>query len=177
MGRAAKKIMKVKLFFIIFLVLLVNSATAQNLLWLSKMKEIVLLKSTRADVRRILGEPDDHKDDGLEYIGFEGGRFTVLYTTGTCLTKNENNRKVIYGWLVPEGTVQQISFTPNKALKPKKLPIRFEGFTSYKVSDVPDSIIYENDTLGIDYGTYKGKIDKITFRPANKLYNLKCKED
>ena len=168
--------MKLKILILITLVLLSNQMIfGQEPDWMKKMKSITLLSSTRDDVNKLLGQPRGNRISYLEYYVLEG-EISVQYSS-KCRTIIVEGKEVVEGWNIPEWTVTTISFSPNKKLTLKKLKFDVTGFNSYPVLDSRGAKIYENDELGIEYGIgYGGKLDLITFYPANKYDNLHCKK-
>ena len=168
-------IMNIKIILCLSLFLLLsNVAMAKDPEWLRRMKEIKLLSNTREDINKFLGDPvDDEKENYLWYYDFPEGRMAITYQSKQCVAPPENNGKLV-GWKVPEWTVVEVSFSPDKYIKPKTLNINFEDFTSKPIYDYPEASEYRNDELGIDYVLNKGKIEYITFRPSKKFAHLQC---
>lgn len=157
--------------------------------WLIKRKQVKLLSHTREDVIKILGNPIDNKMDSYiwEY-DFAEGRMSIRFEDrGLCIKQLGDDIKRSYGWKVPEWTVTEVDFSPEKPISRKKSFITFVGFTKKPVKydsksgATPDDykrepflFEYYNDELGIYYLEYFGKIAGITFYPSKQFNNLKC---
>ena len=146
------------------------SVSAQESEVLSKLKKINLLKSTRDDIIRVFGEPEISTYPYFKSYSLKDGKVDIEYSTGLCGNKNKD------GWNVPEFTVTRIFFDFKKPPNPKKyLNIHSKDFRKYPIKDVPGAFIYENEKIGIDYSiTRKGKIESVTFYPAQKYDHLYC---
>lgn len=168
--------MKFKVVLCLILLLFLTSLGAAKVPeWLTKMKQINLLTSTRDDVINLLGNPvDNEKESYLWYYDFEDGRMSVLYETGECVVTPYSDGKPI-GWKVPEWTVVEVSYSPDEWLDPKKLGLNLKGFRSTPINDEPKAAEYVNDKLGIEYIINEGKIQNVTFRPGKKYNYLQCK--
>lgn len=170
--------MKVRYILCIILLLFsINGIKAQEPDWFTKMKQIKLLSDTREEIKQSLGKPKNNESEKLSWTyNLSEGNLYILYSTGVCKSQAVEGLQAIHGWKVPKWTVVEVGFEPNEILKPSRLNINFEEFTSTPVYDIPDAIEYRNDDLGIDYTVYKGKILDINFRPAKSLNHLICKE-
>ena len=129
------------------------------------LHRIVPLKSTRADVERLLGPAK--RSYGISYQLKEGGLF-IQYSSGPCRPGQEG------GWNVPEDVVISFSFSPKRKkglssfrLDPKKLR---------KVIDqhVLGVYYYINDEDGITYTIQREKVDSIEYGPPKKYDYLYC---
>ncbi len=155
------------------------------------MKQVKLLSDTYEDVVKIMGKPDDGSTEReyAEYFDFKEGRMFVAFESG-CVITPESNGKLL-GWKVPEYTVVELSFSPDKHISPKKSFINLSGFTKipvkyaddYSDGATPDDhkrasflFEYKNDDLGIHYFEEFGKISDITFYPSKQFDHLLCAE-
>lgn len=122
--------------FGMLVLLLLSAISSQAKEW----RGIVPLKSTRADVERLLGSPGAH---GL--YQFEGERIIIHYAEGKC-------DRVEDCWcLVPSGTVLSIRVVLEDEMRFSTLKL---GKTKYKkLVIVPDAsqATYSNDEDGIIY--------------------------
>ena len=144
--------------------------------WLKKLKSITLLSSTRNDVINLYGQPRKEKTGHWDIFDIMEGEITVEYSEGKCRTSNLDGKVKNSGYLVPEWTVVNVAFFPKKKFTLKNLKIDVTGFNSYPVYDVPGAKIYENNVLGAKYDiSSKGKIEYISFTPADKHDYLLCK--
>lgn len=133
---------------------------------------IVPLKSTRADVEKILGKPtpDSIARHAAAYKT-KNERVSVLFSTGPCNVKPSN------GWNIPELTVISIMVEPDT--KPKFTDFKFDEHRFEKRPDpkILDATHYtnENDGISIEVDETDGSIAYFRYFPASKNYDLKCK--
>ena len=183
--------MKKIIFCLIFLLLSANTLLAKEPLWLQKMKQVKLLSDTYEDVIRIMGKPVDGTSEReyAEYFEFKEGRLFVLFEMGCRVTQESDGKPS--GYKVPEYTVVELSFSPDKNISPKKPFINFNGVKKIPVkyaddySDgatigdhirAPFQFEFWNDDLGIYYFESYGKISNISFYPAKQFDKLLCSE-
>lgn len=153
-----------KLITYIFISLIVTTVCQQNA-W----RGIVPLRSTRADVERILGRPAPYSKatDAADYIT-ENERVFVLYSTGPCAVEPSN------GWDVPHETVITMSVEPK--IKPKLSDLKLDK-SKYKESrdpEVLDFIYYTNEEDGISLETREGLVTAFNYWPTAKERSLIC---
>lgn len=165
--------MKLKLYFLFGLILTLNcSVFAQEPEWFKNIKNIVVMSSTREDVTKLFGQPENSNSQYFKYYDLKEGKLSVEYSRGLCSDEKKE------GWNVPEFTVTRIFFDFYKPVNSKKLPIDSTGFRKYPIKDVSGAFIYESDEKGIDYSvTSEGKIESITFYPSNKYDHLFCEKE
>ena len=126
---------------------------------------IVPLKSTRADVDKILGKPT-----ALDMVYMVGNiSVRVMYARKPCesgLPSNWGN------WNVPKDTVININVDANIPIE--KLNIaNFESFKWY--TDDSDTSYYRLKKEGIEYSVRDGKVDYITYGPTEDDQKFLCK--
>jgi hypothetical protein len=84
----------------------------------------------------------------------------------------ENNKT---GWHVPEWTITNIWFEPEKPFNPQKLKINFAEFKKTSIYDVPGAFENEDEKSGVSFFvTPKGKIELIDFSPTSEFNYLDC---
>jgi hypothetical protein len=161
---------KLKVFQLTILIPVLSLVTlGQNNIW----NGIVPLKSTRADVEKILGKPiTDIKDKSADEYKTKNERVFVQYSMGTCDTQPNN------GWNIPKGKVLLISIYPN--LKPKFAEFKFDK-TKFEVLpdyDMKNIIYYSNDKDGvnIEVDTVEGVINAFRYGVESKDDYLRCKK-
>ncbi|SRR6266851_6236448 len=124
---------------------------------------IVPLKSTRADVERILGPPTEKS--GITYLPDKS--VVVQYSTRRCDD----------GWDVPPGTVIafDIRLDPIVSLADLRLDL-----TKYKKvrgdSDVSDHFYYVDEERGFAISVRDGKADAFIYQPTAKDKSRRCPE-
>ncbi|MGI8731837.1 MAG: hypothetical protein ACR2LM_00850 [Pyrinomonadaceae bacterium] len=132
---------------------------------------ITPLRSTRADVEKILGPatPYSKAADAADYRT-ENERVFVLYSTGACDVNPSN------GWSVARGTVISISVEPN--IKPKFADLQLDESKYEKVrdSEVLDLTYYTNEVKGIsiEVNTAEGIVTTFRYSPMSKDNHLRC---
>src|ERR1041385_2029506 len=145
--------------------LLAQGAGAQDELW----KHIVILKTTRAEVEKLLGQGEEHAS--IAYYPLKEGSLHVEYSDGRC--KPGQYR----AWKVPEGTVIEVVYTPFKSpIKFASLNLDLHKFRTTRESpDVPDLITYLRNEEGISYTVQlDGTVSEIRYFPSTKYENLRC---
>lgn len=141
------------------LVMLPIFAQSQQKGW----RGIIPLRSTRADVIRLLGPPNI---EGRLYE-LEGYRIFIDYSDGPC----EKGRS---GWNVPRDTVLRISLAPNEDLKFSDLQIDEKKYKKAKDGELPDIFYYTNDQEGITISVSEGEVRNIYYDPTSKDDHLRC---
>src|SRR5678815_4602228 len=99
---------------------------------------VVPLRSTRADVTRLLGPPNV---DG-RYYEIDNYIVHIDYSDGPC-------EKGKLGWNVPRDTVVSISLSPNHDLKFSDLQIDKKKLKKSNDGELPGIVYYTNDAEGI----------------------------
>jgi len=128
------------------------------------LPKIVPLKSTRAEVDRLLGPAKGSY--AVSYQIKEGGLF-IEYSSGPC-------RAGEGGWNVPKDVVISFSFSPKH--KKRVASFRLDPKKVRKVIDqhVPQVYYYINDEDGITYTIQEGRVDSIDYDPPKKYDGLYC---
>lgn len=130
-------------------------------------RQIVPLKSTRAEVERLLG-PTTGAYFG-EYELKEGSLF-IEYSSGPCRPERKG------GWNVPRDVVIMVSFTPKHKTRIARLkldPKKFRKIVDDHVFGV-GVFYYVNDEEGITYQVQRGKVDFVEYHPTKKDEHLYC---
>ncbi len=132
---------------------------------------IVPLRSTRADVERLLGPPlPESKAPYAASYRTKSERVFVLYSTGPC------DINPSHGWNVPAGTVIEISVEPN--VKPKLADLKFSENKYKRIPDpeLLDLTSYTNDDDGISItvNTKEGLVTAYSYSPMSKEKYLLC---
>lgn len=163
---------------IVIVVFMIANSTAfsQNSDWLVKMNKIHLLTDKYDEVIKVLGDPvGGSKEKKLSaYFNLPEGRIFVGFASGLCVVTPYSDGKPI-GWNVPEWTVIEMSFTPNKPLSRKMIPFDLTTFRKSPFRDSPGAYMLANRELGIDLSmNSKGKITLVGFSPTQKLESMHC---
>ena len=117
---------------------------------------IVPLKSTRADVERLLGKPN-----GLGRYQFENERAYIDYANGCDHLKN-------CLCLVPKDTVISVFVTLESDLKFLQVKIDRSKYKKSRSAHLPSIVNFSNDEEGITYTVDEadGEVMHITYLPA-----------
>jgi len=134
---------------------------------------IVPLKSTRADVEKILGTPLDYsRAKYAAAYNTKTARVSVIYSTGSCSVKPNN------GWNVPELTVVSIFVEPNEKPKFSKIKIDESRFKRSEDPEVLGMVHYTNEKDGISLtvNSSEDTVASYSYFPKSKEDFLKCPE-
>ena len=131
---------------------------------------IIPLKSTRADVLKVLNQIQIGKDP----YEVEEGRVSILYARGTC----EQGLPSDWGnWNVPPDTVIHISIYLKKERRLSKLQLQeMKKFKWY--TDDSGWTYYHDEVEGVQYAVSEGEdgglVGSITYGPTKKDEHLLC---
>lgn len=145
---------------VVCLLLLTFELTASAKSW----RGIVPLRSTRADVEKILGKPT--ASNHVYKIG--AGTVDITYAQQQC----EQNAPSGWGsWNVPAGTVISLSFDADFLVSDLKI----RNLEKYKLrTDNSLSTEYRLLAEGIQYSVKGDRVVRITYGPTDKDKNLRC---
>lgn len=134
-----------------------------------KWKDIVVLRSTRSDVERIMGKASEHAH--IAYYPLQEGSLQIEYSDGVC------DAGQYRAWNVPEGTVIEIVYTPFG--NPPRLSSFKLDLTKFRIArespDVPDMVSYIKDDEGIAYTVEPdGTLHDITYFPPSRYDTIRC---
>lgn len=161
-------ILKVNQWVLLYLLIFFSSTTHQQT---NCWHGIIPLRSTRADVEKLLGPPTpDSKAPYAADYRTKNERVFILYSTGSC------NVESSHGWNVPRGTVIEISVEPN--VKPKFADLKLDEGKYEKRKD-PEylSITYytnEKEGISIEVNTDEGVVNAFSYSPMSKDFHLRC---
>lgn len=99
---------------------------------------VVPLRSTRADVERLLGPPQTGTSNVYQTAN---ERIAVTYVEGPCA----------YGWDVPPGTVVSLTVSPQPPLKLAELKLDESKFEKRRDIHIETRYYYINQAEGINY--------------------------
>lgn len=124
---------------------------------------IIPLKSTRADVERLLG-----KENEMRRYQFENERAYIFYSTEGCGMKDATPVTEKCRCLIPEGTVVSIYVTVEESRKFSSLKLNKSEFQKELV--LPGMYDYTNLTEGVRYTVdeRRDQIVHITYLPSAK---------
>jgi hypothetical protein len=132
----------------------------------NEWRGIVPLKSTRADVERLLGPPDK-SNDALFVLNNEN--VLVLYSLGSCETDPK-------GWNVPRDVVTEFTVFYRRKVPISTLKLNKDKYQKFNDPELRDLVYYKNESQGliIQVNTTSGLVNKITFFPEAKLNYQRC---
>lgn len=155
---------------VLFFSLVTTAAQCQSNSW----NGITLLKSNRADVEKILGQPNENSRGrfAASYTT-KWGRVFVLYSTGPCFGKPSN------GWDVPELTVISVSVYPQPEPDFDESKINLNEFEKRPDPSSLSEVAYTNVKAGVSItvNTWDQVITRYHYFPESKYSHLKCKTD
>ena len=155
------------MFMMYLLSLVVFSNHTQSNSW----QTIVPLRSTRADVEKVLGYPmaDSKTVDAATYKT-ENERVFVLYSTGQCDSKPSS------GWNVISNTVIWLSVDPNKKPRFADYPLDESKYQKRPDPEVRYLTYYINEREGIRLvvNTDQGVINNFEYLPKSEDDKLRC---
>lgn len=156
------------LFRLILFFSFVLNAFPQANVW----KGITPLKSTRADVEKILGKPvpSSVAEFAATYRSASAEVF-VLYSTGEC------TRKPSHSWNLPPLTVISISVYPIPGPNFDEARIDLRKFEKRPDPEILSSVSYTNekDGVSITVNSWEKVVNRYHYFPESKYKHLKCK--
>lgn len=143
--------------------LLVNGNVVAGKEW----QGIVPLKSTRADVERILGAQKE-STEWISYYKLANQIVVVHFEADRCDTETG---KFGYGWNVPAGTVTSIALIPRGTHRVEE----YKSATNFAVSDDGAGFVhYRDESAGLAIETYKNVVTLVEYSPEAAQQNLRC---
>ncbi|MEP6635251.1 MAG: hypothetical protein ABJB97_00900 [Acidobacteriota bacterium] len=131
------------------------------------------LRSTRAEVRRLLGKPIIGGDGSIDLYELREGRVHVMYARRPC----EQELPADWGnWRVARDTVVNISVTLHEQIPVTRL--RVKNLERYKwYTGESGATYYHDKRRGIEYQVQDGIVTAITYGPAADDGRLRCKKN
>lgn len=147
--------------FLLPFLILMNRFNAKGQDW----RQIVPLKSTRAEVERLLGSTT-----GAYFAQYEleQGSLFIEYSSGPCKAERKG------GWNVPKDVVIMVNFTPKYRTRIADLKLDPKKFRKIADDHVIGTLYYVNDEDGITYAVQSGKVSFIEYHPAKRDEHLYC---
>ena len=134
---------------------------------------IIPLRTTRSQVRKLLGKPIIGGDGAIDLYELKEGRVHVMYARQPC----EERLPADWGnWRVPRDTVVNISIQLHQEIPVRKLRIR--NIERYKWYTGDSGATYYHDrTRGLEYQVQDGMVTAITYGPMVRDRSLRCKKN
>lgn len=173
--------MRFFLFFIFFVIGIVPIYAKQPE-WLRKIKKIEVLKSTKAEVEKLFGNPQIIEVDDLaaKYKNGWGktvrydtkyGNLEISYAAGKC---SEN--KGLYSWDIAADIVFELTFSPNDIVLDNQLGYNLGKFEKESDSEAGKTYSLKTGNSGIKIEIEDAKVSSLNFFIVEKYLNqLECK--
>ncbi len=132
-------------------------------------RDITPMKSSRADVERILGVPKFSTESSSIHITADG-QVVVKYATGPqCPGKSSDE------WRVPEGTAISINLDPLKPPTLSTLKLNMDYFTEVGFGDSRKNSSHLLDEVeGLQLDIENGKVKHFVYLPSSQDDALRC---
>ena len=128
-------------------------------------RKIVPLKSTRADVERLLGPAE--QPYAVDYE-LKDGVLSIVYSTGPCRKDRRG------GWNVLEGVVISYSFSAKRKQCEVDLKLTRKKFRRVIDTHTGGITYYINEDDGITYEIQQGRVEGVEYYPPKKYDYLYC---
>lgn len=134
-------------------------------------RQIVLMRSTREDVEKLLGH-SPHRGYSATYTVENGTLQVEYYPFKYCEPQSDADLRV------PQWTVVEITYIPDNPPKLTDLKLNLRKFRRQKESsDAPDLISYISNKEGVDY-TFQADntLNDIRYFPGKRYDSLRCSQ-
>ncbi len=128
-------------------------------------RQIMPLKSTRAEVERLLGP---NKEAYFAVYHLKEGVLDIEYSSGPCRPERKG------GWNVPKDVVVTLNFSPKRKRRIGDFKLNPRKFRRVVDEHVIGIVYYVNDEEGITYQVQRGKVDFVEYHPAKRDEHLYC---
>ena len=128
-------------------------------------RHLVPLKSTRADVERLLGPT---KEPYFAVYHLKEGFLDIEYSSGPCRPERKG------GWNVPKDVVVTLHFTPERTMRIADLKLDPKKFRKIVDDHVIGSMYFVNDEDGITYAVQSRKVVFVEYHPTKRDEHLYC---
>ena len=145
--------------------LTINSASAKS--W----RGIEPLRSTRADVQRLLGTPVDDKSPYMWIYDFSEERAIIHFASGEPCEEGLPD-----GLKVPKDTVVSINISPRVPKKMTEVLSPDKEYTRVQTVHTPGVAYYVDSDEGIRFTVQDGFVTSISYGPSAKDKDYRCGE-
>lgn len=135
-----------------------------------KWRKIVLMRSTREDVEKLLGR-SQFRGFSAAYKVEDGTLDVEYYPFNLCESPDADLR-------VPQWTVVELTYEPDNPPRLADLSLDLKKFRKQRESPhVPDLISYINNEKGVDY-TFQADntLSSVRYFPAKRYAYLRCQK-
>lgn len=154
---------------------------AVSLLWLSTVSSLVTaqakgwrgiipLHSTRADVERVLGSPDEKISEYSVFYRTPTETVMIQYAKGLPCGIGENYSQ----WRVPRGTVESILVTPTQPLRISALGIDESKYDKRQRGHRREDVYYINEQTGESFRVFMDEVRNMSYFPGTLDKGLGC---
>jgi hypothetical protein len=133
---------------------------------------LVPLRSTRADVEQLLGQPAERISKYSVFYRGASETVIITYAKGLSCGKGEKYSQ----WRVPRDTVESILVTPTTPLPLSELAIDQRNYEKRSGGHRPEDVYYINDQEGESIRVFLGKVMEISLYPGRIDAHLSCFE-
>jgi len=133
--------------------------------FLTNLTQLKPFQNDRIDVAALLGKPAKSENDQLDFYVSQKFAVTFLYSTGRCTFENDDK------WNVSKGKITEYAI----GFYLKGITISLDLSKLTKKEDKRGFSIYEDEAEGIEYQIKNNRIWEISYSPAKKYDELKCK--
>lgn len=170
--------MKKPIAFLFFISAMCISAFAQSRIpEFDKARQIKMLESNRAEVKKILaGYNFDKADDEdlAQEFSTTNADIEVTFSGGNCSDEADETDR----WNVPKGKVTEIEISLNEPIKLKDFKFDISDFRKeQKYSNNEDLFTYHNKNLGIAFDVDDDEIERIYLFPTRSFYASLCENE
>jgi hypothetical protein len=130
---------------------------------------ITPLHSTRADVERLLGPPEEPDKKHVSVHKLENEVVSIIYATGPPCGEDMPS-----GWQVHAGIVVDITVAPRTTMRLSDLKLDESKYKRMDGGHLSDVAYYINKEEGIEVEVIKDEVASITYFPAEEDNHLHC---
>lgn len=131
---------------------------------------IVPLRSTRADVERIMGAPTERFNQDTDFYRTPKETVLITYASGLPCGVGEKYSQ----WRVPRDTVQSILVTPAEPLLISELQIDETKYEKQQGGHRPEDVHYVNKQTGETIVAFLNEVKSLTYSPGALDRDLLC---
>lgn len=136
-----------------------------------KWRKIVLMRSTREDVEKLLGQ-SEYRGFDASYTVEDGMLSVTYYPFSHCAEPGADLN-------VPQWTVVELTYEPDNPQRLADLHLDLKRFRKKHESfDVPDLISYVNNKEGVDY-TFQADntLSSVRYFPGRRYDSFRCQKE
>lgn len=132
-------------------------------------RDLTPLSSTRVDVERILGEPNESSTEFSVFYRTSTETIIINYTQGLPCGAGKPNR-----WKVPKNVIESMLVTPLKSLRLSQLPFDLSKFVTSHGVERPEDTVYSDEENGLSIRTFRDEVTTISLSSGSRDMHLLC---